>query len=125
MTKRLPLYTEIVQKFSPATSTYLLIHYEQPRRQRIKYLAYERYTKLVWPIVKRIERPLMHRHESRCPGCGFGVSRDTGERVNICLYLPLGVRQDCRAFEMSGKGRGKTWETEIEETLARRLGWPA
>ncbi len=120
----MPVYTEVLLRTGASGTNYILDVYTQPLRQRLAARLYAKWWKVSQPLTMRLERPLYRRHERRCGGtCGFGVRRDTGERVQLCSYIPISCRQDCRLYELGHRRRHHIHETVVTSDTAEHFGW--
>jgi hypothetical protein len=95
--------------------------WDQPWSDYLRYLALETLDTLLWwrplkPLTLRVERFFRVRHDRRdvhddCLGTFYktvgppgGRSQDEDDPgVEMCVYMPLTNRLDCRLFELSRK----------------------
>lgn len=119
----MPIYHELLTVApSGEPNRYIIQLFRQPRHRRLIADAYARWSMFSWPVMRQLERPLRIWHLLTCEGCG--VQWDENDNgINVCDYVPLTNRQDCREFELGQVGRQDVTELQISLNQARMLGW--
>jgi hypothetical protein len=119
----LPIYHEPLLAAAPGEANrYVIQFFRQPRHRRLIADAYARWSKISWPVMSQLERPLRIWHLLTCEGCDV-VWDNEGNGRNYCNYMPLTNRQDCREFELGQVERENITEVRISLNQARMLGW--